>query len=194
MFASFFIKTHIYMSLNEKIIEVCSIFEEVDNKIINLKNKYKINCIESCGECCMKDNIEATVLEFLPAANFLLQNNNEDIIDHYYQQTEKLKYCIFFNPLNNNGKCNIYPHRGLICRLFGFAGRINKNNELEAITCAKLKYIFPKYNEDVPIIHNYYLRLSTIDPQLFLPFLPINKAIQKSIEIVSLYYRFKKTG
>jgi len=177
------------MSLYEKIKEVLNIFEELDKIIIKIKKEQNIDCIDGCGTCCMKENIEATILEFLPAANYLINNGN---IDYYYKKTKESKYCVFFNPLKTGGKCELYKYRGLICRLFGFSARKNKYNKLEPITCNILKNNITKKFDDFPLIHDYYLRLSTIDPALFSPFYNINKAIQKSIEIVSLYHHFKK--
>lgn len=180
------------MSLDEKINAIKNLFNTVDNSIEKFKNKLNISCMEGCGQCCMKEDIEATVLEFLPAASFIV---NKGDADYFYQKAENSKYCAFFNPLRQGGKCDIYNYRGLICRLFGFSGRLNKNNNIEPVTCKSLKNNFQSYKiYEIPLIHDYYLNLSTIDPYLFTPFLKINKAIQKSIEIVNLYYHYKKTG
>ena len=105
--------------------------------------------------------------------------------------------CVFFNPFSASGNCSMYRERGLICRLFGFSGRVNKQGEREFITCSiireDLKILSPgPVLHKAPNMSSYYMRLFGIDPDLSIKYLPINQAIQKAIEMVAFDSGYRK--
>jgi uncharacterized protein len=109
---------------------------------------------------------------------------------------------LILNPTHNGvGLCSEYPHRGLICRLFGYSARTNKYDKRELVTCQIIKteqaapyqQAVTKIEEgsDVPVMNQYYMQLHAIDFELTRDFYPINMAIRKAIETVLSYYAYR---
>jgi Fe-S-cluster containining protein len=189
-------------SLPEKVTAVKRVYARLDKEIDTLQQSSGIHCLSGCGECCKKPDIECTPLEFLPLALELFDEGRaEQAWEELQNNSQSL--CYVFRPhiTNFGGMCNAYPNRGLICRLFGFTARTNKEGQRELVTC---KFIKQEQAEDydqlvedlkagkkIPVMSEYYTRLTSIDPTLA-EFYPINKAIQKALEIVMHYYSYRK--
>lgn len=178
-----------------------AVFEQLDNEIASFQGWSGLHCKFGCGKCCFKADIEATVLEFLPFAHYLHQN------DLAFEWLERLKNsadvtCLILNPTSaSQGLCSEYKHRGLICRLFGYSARTNKYAEKELVTCQIIKTeqaaayqaAQQKISENaaVPVMSQYYMRLHSIDYQMAQDFYPINDAIRKAVETVLQYYAYR---
>src|ERR1044072_2248444 len=123
----------------EKIRAVEQVFERLDEDIAAFQSWSGLHCQWGCGKCCFKPDIEASVLEFLPFAYHLYQQEKA------FEWLEKLKttdspLCLILNPTQNGaGLCSEYKHRGLICRLFGYTARTNKYGTKELVTCQIIK-------------------------------------------------------
>ena len=59
------------MDLLEKIKAVEEEFQNLDREISSFQSWSGLGCKVGCGKCCFKPDIEATVLEFLPFAQYL---------------------------------------------------------------------------------------------------------------------------
>ena len=189
------------MSIIEKVRAVEGVFHDLDEAISAFQTWSTLHCKFGCGKCCFKPDIEATVLEFLPLAYYLYQQ------DKAFEWLEKIKssgqeICHVLNPTKAGaGLCSDYEHRGLICRLFGYSARTNKYAERELITCQIIKteqqeaYALAQNKigegETVPVMNQYYMQLHAIDPELARDFYPINEAIKKAIETVLHYYAYR---
>ena len=102
---------------------------------------------------------------------------------------------------NDKGRCGNYKYRGLICRLFGYAGSRDKIGQLRLATCTIIKEgqnsSYKNADEAiskglyVPIFTDYYMNLNQIDFQLGNIVLPINKALKVAIEEVLNYYIYR---
>ena len=189
-------------SLPEKVTAVRRVYNRLDKKIAAMQQSSGLHCLSGCGECCKKPDIECTPLEFLPLALELFDEGRAE------QAWEELKnqqnsLCYVFRPhvTNFGGLCNAYPNRGLICRLFGFTARTNKEGQSELVTCKFIKeeqaQAFAQVTEElkagkkIPVMSEYYTRLTSIDPTLA-EFYPINQAIQKALEVVMHYYAYRR--
>ena len=188
-------------TLPERIKAVEQVFHELDTAISNFQQDSKLGCKWGCGKCCFKADIEATILEFLPLANFLYQNHQAE------EWWEKLRsegnsICVILNPTQEGaGLCSEYVHRGLICRLFGYSARTNKYGAKELITCSIIKSeqqenyesarVRINHDLQVPIMNQFYMKLQAIDMELTREFYPINMAIQKALEVVMQYYAYR---
>lgn len=189
------------VELPARIKEVEIVFGQLDEEIQNFQQSSTLHCKSGCGKCCFKADIESTILEFLPFANHLYQQGKAE---EWY---DKLKnsdstICLILNPTQAGaGLCSEYPHRGLICRLFGYSARTNKYGAKELVTCqiikaeqaASYEATQKKIAENlgVPVMSDYYMKLHAIDFELTRDFYPINRAIQKAIEIVMQHYAYQ---
>jgi uncharacterized protein len=189
------------LSIIEKVQAVEGVFRTLDEEIASFQKWSGLGCKFGCGKCCFKSDIEATVLEFLPFAHYLYQQ------DLALEWLERIKanpsdICHVLNPTQEKaGLCSEYPYRGLICRLFGYSARTNKYGTRELVTCqiikteqasayeAAVKKI--ENNEPVPVMNHYYMQLHAIDHQLARDFYPINDAIKRAIETVLHYYAYR---
>lgn len=189
-------------SLPQKVKSIMRVYDRLDKDIAAFQTKSKLHCLSGCGECCKKPDIEAGIVEFLPLALDLYDKGlAESTLDELEQKPDSI--CHVFRPhvTKFGGLCNAYPHRGLICRLFGFTARVNKEEQKELVTC---KYIKEEQSasyqkaiddisrgEKVPVMSEYYYRMQSIDPGLQ-GFYPINVAMSKAIETVLQYYAYRK--
>jgi len=192
------------MTLEEKVLAVEEVFEALDREIAGLQAWSTLHCKFGCGKCCFKPDIEATPLEFLPFAYHLYKNGQAmEWFDRLRSDTSTI--CLILNPTQSGaGLCTEYNHRGLICRLFGFSARTSKYGKKELVTCEIIKTEqWEKYSEatqkieaedaTVPLMHNYYMQLHGIDPDLTQTFYPINEAIKRALETVLAYYAYRES-
>lgn len=189
------------MQLEEKVAAVQRVFENLDQQIANFQSSTTLHCKFGCGKCCFKADLEATVLEFLPFALHLYQQNQaEEWLEKINQSDSTI--CLILNPTQAGaGLCTEYPHRGLICRLFGYSARTNKYGKKELVTCQIIK---TEQNEtyeqavvdieggmEVPVMNQFYMQLHAIDFELTKNFYPVNEAIRRAIETVLQYYVYR---
>lgn len=184
------------MNLNNKIIAVNRILKQADKHVLKFQHHAKVCCVSWCSLCCVKQDIDATILEFLPGAyKLFLSGEYEGVLGNIQTKTDTM--CVFYNPFNNEGCCTYYQSRGLVCRLFGFSAKKTKTGDKTLVTCKPIKQLI-EYKEVqdklrfAPEMSDYYLKLYGIDPKLTIQYLPINQAINKAIEIVSFYFQYKK--
>jgi uncharacterized protein len=189
------------VNLEEKVRAVEQVFQHLDNAISTFQNASTLHCQFGCGKCCFKPDIEATILEFLPFAFHLQQEGKAEAWFDDLQATD-IPICRILNPTQSGaGLCSAYPHRGLICRLFGYSARTNKYGKHELVTCTIIKteqaaaYLEAERQIEgggqVPVMTDYYMQLHAIDFELTREYFPINKAIQKAIETVLQYYAYR---
>src|SRR6185295_12375195 len=127
------------MTLAEKVEAVEEVFLELDAEIAQFQSATTLHCKWGCGKCCFKPDVEATVLEFLPFAYYLhQQKQGQDWLARLQESDSSI--CLILNPTQPGaGLCSQYPHRGLICRLFGYSARTNKYGKNELVTCQIIK-------------------------------------------------------
>lgn len=190
-----------FMSIEEKVNLVEGVFDQLDQRIAAFQNATSLHCKWGCGKCCYKADIEATILEFLPFALHLHQQNQaEQWLDNLRETDSPI--CLILNPTQNGaGLCSQYKHRGLICRLFGYSARTTKYGKPELVTCQIIKTEQQENFEkaetaieqglEVPVLSNFYMQLHSIDFELTRDFFPINVAMRKAIETVLQYYAYR---
>jgi Fe-S-cluster containining protein len=188
--------------LEVKVAAVEEVFQKLDQHIAGFQSWSSLHCKFGCGKCCFKPDIEATILEFLPFALHLYKNNQAEEWLNKLNETDS-SVCLIVNPTQAGaGLCTEYPHRGLICRLFGYSARTNKYSKKELVTCQIIKTEqasayhqaqtkIENDEEGVPVMNQYYMQLHGIDFELTRDFYPINTAIRKAIETVLQYYAYR---
>jgi hypothetical protein len=191
------------VTLREKISAVERVFKQLETDQKNFKKSTHLGCASGCGRCCFKPDIEATPLEFLPFAYYVFKDGKQfEWLTKLQENTSSI--CLLIKPYidqENNGMCSQYLYRGLICRLFGFSGRMNKYGQSELITCQVIKTGQPEEVKassgmisaglKIPLLSNYYMKMHAIDADLARQFYPINTAIKKAIEIVIHYHSYR---
>ncbi len=189
-------------TLPTKVNEVKRLYKRLDAEIEAFQKSTTLHCLSGCGECCKKPDIEATPLEFLPLALQLFDEGKaEQALEDIKQKKDSLCYVFRPNVTNFGGLCNEYPNRGLICRLFGYTARRDKEGKAELVTCKLIKEqqneAYTKAIDDIKngkkvvVMSDYYSRLSHIDHTL-VDFYPINQAMEKALETVLHYYAYRK--
>lgn len=191
------------MTLYRKVQAVEKVFRHLEKDVASFQQATSLKCKDACGLCCLKPDIAASPLEFLPLAYHLYK------IGSAYEWLEKStqidqKVCVNLNALigaTNGGFCSNYAYRGMICRLFGFSAMLGKNRTPKLVTCKTIKEEFPddvqranqhiSENKTTPIISNYYQQLRAIDAELGQNLMPINKAIAEAIKVVLAYYSYR---
>ncbi len=185
--------------------EVEKVFEELDRHLSLTAGESGLRCPDFCGNCCRKSDIEASPIEFMPLAAWLYKTGN---IDDFLAKLDNPKHdwCACFDPeasARGEWGCQYYEHRGLICRLFGFGFRLNREDSPVLVTCkimkntraaevAKATEIAMARPEEMPIFSHYFMRLLAIDPDLAVPQMPINQAIRTAIEKLYFYFLDKE--
>lgn len=200
-FATYFA---LHMSIIRKVKSVERLFAKLDQEIHVFQGQTGLHCYAGCGKCCTKPDIEASPLEFLPLAfHWFLTGKAEEMLAKIDAQNDGI--CIAYSPLSilekAKGSCSEYPHRGLICRLFGYGASKDKLGQLRLVTCRLIK---EGQAEDyqkavasiaggqfVPIFTDYYQNLLQVDFKMGNTILPINEAIREAIEAVLQYYAYR---
>lgn len=181
--------------------QVSDLMEQLDQDIVRFRAWSGLGCAFGCGRCCLKPDIEAAPLEFLP---FALAVHREGALDQWLDRLEGASgICVIFDEDQTGaGKCSRYPHRGLICRLFGFAARRNKYGRKELVTCTIIKTeqtssftaaesAIADDEKSVPVFTDYYDQLRDLDDGLGGRYVPVNQAIRIALETVSAYFRYE---
>ncbi len=190
------------MAFDKIVIAVEEVFRELDEHIERMTSKTGMKCLHLCGACCRKTEIEASPIEFIPLAAWLYKSGKVDEFLTRLDQSDEAGYCVLFSPeawKDENWGCMNYEKRGLICRLFGFGYRLSREGTPELVTCKLMKESCPaavararqsgiETPEEVPLFLNYSMQLYSIDPDLAINRLPINRAIRLAIE--KLYFQF----
>lgn len=178
-----------------------NLMQELDQEITDFRAWAGIGCAFGCGKCCLKPDIEAAPLEFLP---FAIAVHREGKLDEWLESLAQAgDVCVIYDDGQPGvGKCSRYAHRGLICRLFGFAARRNKYGRKELVTCSIIKteqseaYAatqsgISEGGRKVPVFTDYYERLRDIDEGLGGRYLPVNSAIRTALEAVATYFQYE---
>jgi Fe-S-cluster containining protein len=189
------------VDIEEKVRAVENVFSKLDNEIASFQSTSTLHCKFGCGKCCFKPDIEATILEFLPFAHYVFKAG---LAESWYERLKESpsEVCLILNPTQaGSGLCSNYPHRGLICRLFGYSARTNKYGKRELVTCQIIKseqtVAFDQAQKtiegggDIPVMSDYYMQLHAIDFDLTRDFYPINEAIRRALEVVMQFYAYR---
>jgi Fe-S-cluster containining protein len=183
----------------DKIRKVEQVFKQLDKETEKFGKQSNLRCLTNCNLCCLKKGLEANILEFLPLAWYLVENNlHVAALDLLETNPE---HCINLALSQVPGKtagCGNYEHRGMICRLFGFSGVKDKNSKLAVYTCVHMKNEFPEEFKnamerinsgmEIPMVTDFYYQIYFIDSNLANDYNPINVSIRKAIEKVAYYY------
>lgn len=192
------------MTIADKVKAVEEVFGKLEAEAASFQQWSGLYCKTGCAKCCLKPDIAATVLEFLPFAHHLYQKGLSELWLEKIIQTES-SFCVVLDQSMSSvaGACSAYPYRGLICRLFGYSARKNKYDKKDLVTCqvikTELKEVYDKataaiVNDGaaVPMMSHYHMQLMAIDEFLTRKLYPVNEAIRLAIEEVLSYYAYRE--
>jgi Fe-S-cluster containining protein len=190
------------MNIREFAIELQNIYDDMGSSFANFQKNTGLNCLEGCGKCCTNPDIEASVLEMLPLA---VRLNDENKLDEWLEKLENpaKDSCLMFESHNENGTkgmCGAYKERPSVCRMFGVAGYFDKHHEVTLSVCKLIREKYPELTqtrtaeataENTPVLVNWSYRMSEIDPALIQDRMPLNQALKLALEKVALYAQYQ---
>jgi len=190
------------MDLELKVQLVEKLFVQLEEEGAQFQQSSGLGCASGCGKCCTYPQIEASPLEFLPwAFHLFLSGKAENMLDAL--NGEHGSTCFLFKPVSvvDQGHCDTYAYRGLICRLFGFAANRDKYGSMRLVTCkiisegqaANYRSVSEAITKGlyVPVFTDYYMQLNQIDFHLGNRMVPVNKALKMAVEEVLHYYSYR---
>lgn len=178
------------MNIRDFSLNLQKLFNEMGETFSRYQQQTGLTCPSDCGHCCTNPQVEASVHEMIPMALKILDEGKlEEWVDRL--QTSEQDHCLVYiqNGPNGRGKCGQYETRPSLCRMFGVAGYLNKHQSVTLSICKTIKEIHPHSvsPEDAPIMAHWSNRMVSLDPQLIRDRLPINQALLRALEKVSLY-------
>jgi len=167
------------MSIIRKVKAVERVFAQLEVETKALSESTGMHCLAGCGRCCLKPDIHANPLEFLPIAfSWFIEGKADEKLDELSSNTSGI--CLVFKPVHLS----------------------DKNGERKLVTCNLIKTEQPaayqaaiemiSNKDEMPSFINYYQRLSQIDFRLANQMLPINEAIKVALHEVMKYYSYRR--
>lgn len=193
------------MNIREFSQELQKIYEEMSKTFSQYQQSTGLHCPEGCGKCCVNPEIEASILEMIPMA---LRLQDENKLEEWLQKLENSQQqnCLTFEshlPDGSKGSCRGYQERPSLCRMFGVSGYYNKYQNPTLSICKTLRENYPDQTKSLlaqvdgkntPMLNQWTYRLAHLDPALIQERMPINQALKKALEKVALYALYQKTN
>ena len=200
------------MHLTSRTEAVVRVYRRLDLHLRTFQSFAGLRCTPGCGECCLSDSVEATILELFPAARRVEQEGDLERTLEILRFKAASDRCLFYSPEErelpngadrSSGHCGMYDCRPLMCRLFGFAACLDREGRRQLVTCRKVRERMPeetrKAREGVsagsipaPVMSNYSMEIFSIDPSLGVRLYPINEALAQALEIRGFDSRRRK--
>ena len=189
------------MYLHQLNTQVTAFLQELDARTAQFRTVSGLQCPTGCGACCLSAKVEATVLELLPLAMSLVGSDGGDRLVQRLSEPGLAAHCVLYDPEGREGHCGAYAHRGVVCRLFGFAGNHDRCQVPRLAACKVMRAVNPEMVARsealielepslLPIFSEAGIRLCAMDPGLGARRLPINDAIREAlakVEVMRLY-------
>lgn len=186
------------MRLTSYLRSVRRLFRKAEAQTLSVALQTGVRCREKCGACCLSSGVETSPIEMISVVRRLREDGR---LEESLKKAESLPErspCVLYRHVEGNpleGQCTVYEDRPLICRLFGFSGRIEKTGELQMAFCKFHKEDFPQQTQEArlifeasekipPVMSTYRMSLKAAVPQDSLTqLMPINHALLKAAEI-----------
>lgn len=191
------------MNIREFAKELQSIYDEMGKSFSDYQKASGLLCLEGCGKCCNIPEVEASVLEMLPLALRMLDENKlEEWLDKLENPAQE--HCLMYEPHSPDGslgQCGVYKERPSLCRMFGVSGFYNKHREITLSVCTLIREKYPDLTKTrrsevsekkTPMLITWSYRLAQLDPALIQNRMPINQALKKALEKVALYALYQE--
>lgn len=193
------------MNIREFSQDLLKLYEEMSIEFSTYQRSTGLNCLEGCGRCCLNPEIEASVLEMIP---FALKIHDENKLEYWIEKLENsdLSTCVLYEALSpggEKGRCSSYNERPSVCRMFGVSGYYNKYQKLNLSVCKYIKNerrdLFEKLNSQAdeastPTLIHWSYRLTQLNPEIIKDKYPVSVAIKKALEKVALYAQYQESS
>jgi uncharacterized protein len=176
--------------------QVTTVFADIDRQTQAFQLATGLNCPSGCGKCCENEHVEVTVLDCLPLAVTLFQQEQGEFWLAQFTEPSR-DSCLFYQPdpeKTGNGQCRQYAGRPLLCRTFGFGTVRNKAGVPELAVCAVHRATQPETVDRsqqqiaagllAPNFADLAMQLAAIEPSIGHQRYPINQAMQRALALV----------
>jgi Fe-S-cluster containining protein len=178
---------------------VAAEFVLLDRQTAALARTAGLACPRGCGLCCTTPAVETSVLEMLPMAEEVFRRGESELWSERAHATESSQLCLAYEHEPGHpekGRCSLYAWRPPICRLYGFAGRLDKHGRAEFVACPVHEAATPAATEraaelalaghPLPLFTTPTLAISALDLALGGERLPIRTALLRALDHVGL--------
>jgi Fe-S-cluster containining protein len=171
---------------------ICEIYQKADADMAAFREKAQIPCPSGCGACC--DHFEPDIVEAeaLYLAAWLMGPGADK--RSMLEREDRPDGCPFWLA-DDPYHCQVYPARGLICRLFGFSGMRNSLGEAEFNPCFKLREMKITVNAETaksaPVMSDYGDQVVALCPDSAGLRLPLREGVRRSLAKLELIKRMQ---
>ena len=172
------------------------LYNEMDAAVAEFQRMSGLYCPAGCGMCCDTVNVEATMLEMLPAAHEIHLRGEADYWLDRLAGRQDRDICAIYMPdpgQNTAGNCSLYAWRPALCRLFGFASVIGRKDSRTLSLCKYAGQADPIHAaaaqalaNQAPCFIHYAAKIYGLDPASGNRLMPVNRALNQAIEQVGL--------
>lgn len=179
--------------------DVTRIYQHIDKQTADFRAATQLACPSGCGRCCETPEIEVTPLEMLPAALELIRREEAAQRLTQLRALGSSSLCSFYeaDPTTSGyGRCQMYPWRPALCRLFGYAANRDKRGNPVLSPCAGHEIAMPEVFDQAqaaianglpaPLFADWQTQISGIDPSWGTERMPINQALRIALERLGL--------
>ena len=188
-----------------KVLRLTWIYNKLDGHLARFRKQSGIKCFRGCGQCCENPYVETTVLEMLPLAAKLFHQKQIDawLDDDSLLEITKGK-CPFYRAdphITGNGSCGVSSFRPLICRLYGYSAKHDKNGSRIYYTCKRIKSAYVESCENIcsrsekistPHVEDYAMMRLEIAREIDRNLYPLPVALKLAIERVGFSHQMRK--
>lgn len=185
--------------------QIMAHYTQLDGVMEAFQSDLPLHCPTGCGACCENPTLETTPLEMLPLVLELFHRGTAEAWLSLAQASDFEDICVFYQPdpqIAGNGRCQVYPWRPTVCRLFGYATITHKSGEPQLAACARHKALMPEVvaqvegaiaagSVELPNFAAATQQITNLDPEWGTRRFPINAALKMAIERVGLYQQMQ---
>jgi Fe-S-cluster containining protein len=179
--------------LQELEFQVLEVYRVLDTAVAGFAARTGLCCPEGCGHCCSSEKVEATVLECIPLAFELFRTLQAELILKRIEKDRDEKRCVLYRSDYTEAGlwgCTQYQYRAVVCRLFGFAGNLDRDGRPRLAMCRVMKervtggsaaVAIDDAKSPMPLFVDAGLRITALHPALGTVRLPINMALREAL-------------
>ncbi|NJL36662.1 MAG: YkgJ family cysteine cluster protein [Leptolyngbyaceae cyanobacterium SM1_4_3] len=182
-----------------------ALYSQIDQQTRAFQAETQLHCPTGCGRCCENPHVEATLLEMVPLAVELFRQGEAVKWLESADESNETNACLFYEPdprTPGNGRCQVYPWRPSICRLFGYATVSDRDGQPRFAACMRHKADIPEVVVTIQEAIAQGLpapsfatsqQIAHLAPQLGAERMPINQALSAALRWVGLNFQMKQT-